>query len=218
MHTAPDFRKMIIDMRHNGGGDIAATDSIIEAILPEKTPYLIESSRNYDEQSGTAWTVSDSIRVTKGPQHWALKNIRYAVLVDSLSASASEMLTAALKDGFSQASNGDTVAIVGDTTYGKGIGQICISRQYLKRADLKITFMRMKGLTKRIGEYHAKGIVPDVACESETPRQQDSIALKILEPSAELPNEWRYRFKSGRLAQFPPEAAIIAPPDDRFIR
>jgi hypothetical protein len=210
-----DFRNMIIDLRDNGGGDIEATDSIIEAILPANTPYLVETYRKYDQESRRAQTVSDEIQVTKGPQLSTLQGKKYAVLVNGGSASASEMLTAALKDGFSQASSGgDSVVIVGDTTWGKGIGQICIFRLYLQRSNLKITFMRMRGVTERIGDYHRKGIVPDVLCEDS--QQPELIALKILEPSAHSGKQMVPFSYRNLPIQSPPEAVIVAPPEDRL--
>jgi hypothetical protein len=212
MAHAHAFRNIIIDLRHNRGGDIEATDSIIEAILPSKTPYLVETYRKYDQPTRQSKTMVEDTQVTKGPQHWAFKNKRFAVLVDSLSASASEMLVAALKDGFSRNGNGDSVVIVGETTYGKAIGQICIRREYLGRQDLKITFMRMRGVTGRIGDYQGKGIAPDVVVHNRL--QQEEIALKILEPSARLRKKITPLGVIDRSERFPSEAVIIAPPDD----
>jgi C-terminal processing protease CtpA/Prc len=215
MGEAHDFRNIIIDLLSNGGGDIAVTDSIIEAILPAHTPYLIETYRHYDQQSRQAKTVVEDTQITEGPQHWALKNKRYALLVNKFSASASEMLIAALRDGFSQKANGDTVVIIGDTTYGKGIGQICIARQYLGHKDLKITFMRMKGLAKT-GDYHRKGIAPDIVSVGEDREQQVFIALKLFEPKALLNKQLlRIRNDTTLPNHFPSEAVIMAPADDR---
>jgi hypothetical protein len=217
MHTAYPFRNIIIDLRSNGGGFIEKTDSIISAILPAKTPWLIETYRKYDENSRTAKTVENDTQVTPGPQHWALRDKRYAVLVNNYTASASEMLVAGLKEGFSKAGSDSSVRIVGETTYGKGIGQICISRLYLHRTNLKITFMRMKGLDKT-GSYNAKGIAPDIV--SEDSADQVAKALSFLEPSAEVNNK-KNKSKSDVRAvmkqspQFPPEAVVVPPPDDR---
>ncbi len=207
------FPNIILDLRHNRGGDINATDSIIEAILPAQTPYLIETYRKYDPLNRRSETIVDETQVTKGPQHFALKNRRYAVLIDSLSASASEMLVAALKDGFSRAGNKDTVAIIGETTYGKGIGQICIRRTYLRRQDVKITFMRMKGVTKRTGAYHGKGIAPDVVIHDR--EKQVESALKFLEPSARLNKELVRLSRSTVGVSFPAEAVAEAASDDQ---
>jgi C-terminal processing protease CtpA/Prc len=209
-----NFRNLIIDLRQNGGGDIDVTDSIIWAILPANTPYLIETYRRYDKENRTAKTIEDETQVTKGGQHWALKNKRYALLVDSLSASASEMLIAALKVGFPQKASGDTdtVVVIGEKTYGKGIGQICITRQYHQRQDIKMTFMRMKGLGK-IGDYHRTGIVPDIV--SKDFKQQDSIALKLFEPKAHLNKQLARGSNTAISTHFPSEAVIVAPADDR---
>jgi hypothetical protein len=213
MNSRHFFPNIILDLRNNGGGDIEATDSIIEAILPPHTPYLVETYRKYDPQNRSAETIMDDTQVTKGPQHFAFEKRRYAVLVNSYSASASEMLVAALKDGFSRKGNADTVVIVGETTWGKGIGQICIKRDYLHRQDIKITFMRMKGVTKRTGNYHGKGIDPDIVIHDWN--QQEEVALKILDPSARLKKVTiPHSYTVGR-DQFPAEMVITAPLDEK---
>ena len=133
----------------------------------------------------SAQTVSwDTLKTLHGHAP-SLAGKRLAVLVNRGSASASEILVAGLKDGRANAASGDTVALVGETTYGKGMGQIIISRTYLGKRDIKITFLLLKGISIRIGDYHRRGIAPDVAVAG--PLAQLSTALHILEPSAPLP-------------------------------
>ena len=161
------FRNIIIDLRYNGGGNLDATDSIIQSILPDTTPYIVEKYRAYDHITRQARTVEwDTIWTNHGRQLPALKNKRYVVLANRGSASASEIVVAALKDGFAHAA--DTTVLAGDTTYGKGMGQIVISREDLGRSDIRITFLRMKGLSNRIGYYHRKGILPDVHVDCDS--------------------------------------------------
>jgi C-terminal processing protease CtpA/Prc len=163
--TVNKFRNIIIDLRDNGGGNINVTDSIIQALLPDSTPYIVEKFRTYDPVSRQAKTVDwRTMWTNRGRQ--ILKNKRYAVLANRGSASASEILIAAIKDGLAHAS--DTALLVGDTTYGKGMGQIIVSRESVGRSDIRITFMRMKGLTNRIGYYHRKGILPDIHVDCDS--------------------------------------------------
>ncbi|HUI92201.1 MAG TPA: S41 family peptidase [Chitinivibrionales bacterium] len=174
---------IIIDLRNNGGGDINTVDSIMEYFLPVNTPYIQATYRTYDESARTAATVPWVNWKTLLAHSPTLAGKRLAVLMNGFSASASEILIAGLKDGRA-AAGGDTAALVGETTYGKGIGQIIISRTYLGKRDLKITFLRLMGISSRIGDYHRKGIVPDAAVTG--PVAQLSTALHILEPSAPL--------------------------------
>jgi hypothetical protein len=211
MDNVRHFRNIVIDLCGNGGGDIKSTDSIINAILPRNTPFLIETYREYNDKSRLAKTISMETQITQGPQHWALQNKRYAVLVDGYTASASEMLTTALKEGFSQAGRDSTV-IIGATTFGKGIGQICIPRQFMNHADLKITFMRMKGLVK-VGDYHGKGIKPDIL--SLAYPEQVVKAFQYLEPSAKMKKLSALWNSAAPPALIPPEAVAEPVSNDR---
>ena len=96
--------------------------------------------------------------------------------MDGNSASASEILIAALKDCLG-------ATLVGRRSYGKGIGQIKIFRR--DRPGLQITFLQMQGVSKRIGEYHHRGIDPDIqTAGSETDAQVLLKAVQVHEPSA----------------------------------
>jgi Peptidase family S41 len=161
------FHNIIIDVRENGGGNLDATDSIIQSILPDSTPFIIEKYRAYDHQARQARTINwDTIWTNHGRQLPFLKTKRFVVLANRRSASASEILVAALKDGLSHAP--EPTVLVGDTTYGKGMGQIVISREHLGRSDIRITFLRIKGLSDRTGYYHRKGILPDLSVDCDS--------------------------------------------------
>ena len=173
------YPKIIVDLRNNGGGLIDAVDSIIEYFLPSGTPYISAKYRKYDASSRTA---------AIGWEHWTtvhdrtptLAGAQVAVLTNGLTASASEILVAGLKDGRAL-SGRDTVALVGETTFGKGIGQVVISRTYLGKRDLKITFLRLDGLGAKTRNYHRHGIAPDLRVADPL---AENTALLLLEPSA----------------------------------
>jgi C-terminal processing protease CtpA/Prc len=136
----------------------------------------------------------------------------------------------------------DTVVLVGDTTYGKGMGQIVISREHSGWSDIRITFLRIKGLSDRIGYYHRKGILPDVNVDCDSlenlidsllrrnlQKEADALqllcdslnisaALKILEPSAHFHKRNILRKSSIAAAPDKPEAAIIDSPEDVPVR
>jgi hypothetical protein len=176
------FPKLIVDLRSNLGGDIDAVDSILEYFLPANTPFISAKYRAYDDSTRTAKTVGWEQWTTKHDHSPTLVNAHVAVLTNGLSASASEILVAGLKDG-RRGRGIDTAILVGETTFGKGIGQIVISRSYLGKRDLKITFLRLKGISDRIGVYHRKGIAPDVQATNSL--AQLNAALLALEPSAQ---------------------------------
>jgi hypothetical protein len=178
------FANIIVDLRNNGGGSIDAVDSIIEYFLPVNTPYIRATCRRYNADSRTAETVPWEQWTTKHGHMLSLEGKRLAVLINGGSASASEILAAGLKDGRSLAATGDTTVLVGETSYGKGMGQIIVSRTHLGKRDIKITFLRLKGVSDRIGDYHRKGIKPDTLVSAVT--SQITAALHLLDPAAAL--------------------------------
>lgn len=94
-------KKLVLDLRNNPGGDLSVVSKIADYILPEGVITYTET------KSGTrSYIYSDE----------ASLDMDMVVLVNGNSASASEVLTAAIKDY-------KKGAIVGTTTYGKGIVQ-----------------------------------------------------------------------------------------------
>lgn len=182
------YSKIIIDVRENGGGDLITTDSIINDILPKGMPYIHVSERVYDPTQKSASTVTHDWFTTRSPKS-AFANKKLAVLIDGGSASASEILAAALKSCLG-------VPLIGERSYGKGIGQIIITRR--GRLGLQITFAHFYKIidknAKQYEDYHRKGIVPDdVPLELQAEANIINIgdkslfyAIKILEPSAVL--------------------------------
>ena len=154
--------------------------------------------RNYDSDKRIASTVNwDTLRTSYSNMNAGTINSakRFVVMANRGSASAAELFVAAMKDGF--ASVPGKVTFVGDTTYGKGMGQVIIPRQIWGKTNLKITFLLIKGVSNRIGNYHRKGIVPDILVPgyylSDTALQyyqaynaQSLAALRVFNPSATL--------------------------------
>ena len=137
---AKQVEGLILDLRNNGGG------SLVEAI--ETAGFFIAS--------GPVVQVRDRSGVQVLPD--ANPDIEYAgplvVLVNRLSASASEILAAAMQDY-------ERAVIVGDEkTHGKGTVQTLIALGNARRGSLKVTtagFYRIDG-----GSTQLKGVVPDV--------------------------------------------------------
>lgn len=96
---------MIIDLRDNPGGEFGVVASIADEILDDG---LITYTEDKNGKRST-------LNATSGGLDYPI-----AVITNGNSASASEILTAALKD------NGKAV-VVGEKTYGKGVVQTCKS-------------------------------------------------------------------------------------------
>ncbi|WP_146600062.1 S41 family peptidase [Novipirellula aureliae] len=118
-----DFRGMVIDVRGNGGGLLYSAIDIADMFLESGA---IVSTRvrggkieaEYEAKPGTLVAVDKPL----------------AVLIDENSASASEILAAALKDN-------KRATIVGTRSYGKGTVQNVLPLQY-GRSALKLTVAR----------------------------------------------------------------------------
>ena len=96
--------KLIIDLRFNGGGDVRSTIKIANLFLDkDKEIYSTINGKNFKK---TVYTEKS-----------AKYNFDIVILANKYSASASELLTAALKE------NKRAKEVVGETTYGKGVIQ-----------------------------------------------------------------------------------------------
>ena len=168
------FPYLVIDLRGNTGGYIDQVQPIIDAFLPEGEPYIHAREREYDRDTRTARTVDHYWRTEKTAEY-ALVNKKVTVLMDRYSASASEILIVALKETSVNAT------LVGDSSYGKGIGQIEISRR--NRPGMKITYLQLEGISK-IGVYHKVRIGPDINLGAATDSPQALLAaVRVHEPT-----------------------------------
>jgi carboxyl-terminal processing protease len=98
------MKKMILDLRGNGGGYLDAATAIADEFLPEGKMIVYTKGRVDGEEK---------IMATKNGK---LQKMPLAILVDENSASASEILSGAIQDN-------DRGIIVGRRTFGKGLVQ-----------------------------------------------------------------------------------------------
>lgn len=145
------YRNLIVDLRGNTGGDIEEMDSIIEAFLPAGKEYILARERKYDKRSHKAETLEWHPWVTKRAARKELEKKNITVYVNDSTASASEILAAALKDCY-------PAKLVGQRTYGKAIGQIILQRRD-HRPTLQITYLQLRRING--DDYHRVGIQPD---------------------------------------------------------
>lgn len=140
----PDTVGMILDLRSNPGGLMSTSTMIADELLPEG---LIV----YTKRKGGV--IDDEIYSDA-----AMVDIPMVVLVNGGSASASEILTGALRD-YGRAK------IIGEKTFGKGIVQ---SIDGFNEGDgIKLTiseYFTPKGIA-----IHKKGITPDIEVKLKDP-------------------------------------------------
>ncbi len=104
-----NYKNLILDLRNNPGGYVDSAEEIAEIFLDKDSIIYSEHTLNgtFDK---TVKTKNDAM----------LRFDKIIILQNSETASAAEILIGALKG------NLDNVILMGDTTFGKGIGQITI--------------------------------------------------------------------------------------------
>ncbi len=131
------MKKMILDLRSNPGGDVDVTLKIADEILGEARIVYTKDKEGHEKDY-------DSDEKKK-------MDIPIVVLVNGYSASASEILTGALKDN-------KAAKVVGTTTFGKGIMQTILP--FSDGTAIKLTSHRY--YTPSGVNIQGVGIEPDV--------------------------------------------------------
>lgn len=157
-------KSIILDVRFNGGGYINGATDILETLLPKGSVLLITNSKANGE-------------VVKKSENEPIIDLPIVVLQNEYSASATEILTGALKEH-------KRATIVGTTSYGKGVLQ---NVYRIDGAALKVTTDEF--FTPNRNEIHHKGIEPDYVVEVEDeyvksfsiPRDKDTQLDKAIE-------------------------------------
>jgi carboxyl-terminal processing protease len=174
---------VILDLRNNPGGLVAAASAVADEFLDGGTVY---STRHRGK-------VVDEVRAGGSG---ALQDCPMVVLVNEFSASASELLAGALQDH-------KRATIIGARTFGKGSVQSIIDLP--GGGGLRLTTMRY--YTPGGRAIQVEGIVPDVAVES-TLAEGGNTVLREHDLENHLPSE----VASSAAPSAPaPEASAPAP-------
>ncbi|NOX49633.1 MAG: tail-specific protease [Gammaproteobacteria bacterium] len=134
---AQDIDGLIIDLRNNGGGSLQEADTLTGLFIETGPTVQVKSARRRaniyaDTDASTAWD---------GPM---------AVMVNRLSASASEIFAGAIQDY-------GRGLILGSQTFGKGTVQTLIP---LSRGQLKITAAKFYRVSGQSTQH--QGVLPDI--------------------------------------------------------
>ena len=152
------FQGMILDLRDNGGGEINSCIEIARVFVP-KGPivHLVRGGGAMDTKSATN----------------AQLEIPLVVLVNENTASAAEILSAALKES-------NVATIVGTQTFGKGL----VQGVYFYNDDTAAKITDGTYLTPLQNDIHGIGVTPNVVVEQPANAQTDlqlEKAIQILE-------------------------------------
>lgn len=155
-------KKFILDLRYNGGGLVDEALKIANLFIPKNKDVLI----TVDSQGNRVVTKTENDNIT---------NAELVVLVNEYSASASEILSGALKD------NG-RAKIVGTKTFGKGVIQNVFS--LFDGSVLKLTVAEY--FTPNETKINKEGIVPDIEVELEKVEKEEDFVDTQLNKALEI--------------------------------
>jgi len=133
-----NIQGLVIDVRGNPGGYLKSVEDILKELMTDKKPMLQIEQRNGEKQK-----FYTSLKERK--------TYPISVLVDKGSASASEILAGALKEG-------EGYPLIGEKTFGKGTVQQAVP--FTDGSNIKLTMF--KWLTPEGNWIHKKGIEPTV--------------------------------------------------------
>jgi carboxyl-terminal processing protease len=132
-------KSFVLDLRDNGGGLVDICLEIADELIDNATVVYVEDNAGHREY----------YNADKGRTR-----MKYVVLVNGYSASASEILTAGIQD------NGEA-PIIGTETFGKGIIQTC--DQLTDGTGIKLTILQYYSPSGNT--IHGVGITPDYIVE-----------------------------------------------------
>ena len=136
------IKKVILDLRGNGGGYVSAAKDLLSLWI-DGEPVLVQKSKHLS---------SDTTYASHGKA--ILKDMETIVLVNGSTASASEIVTGALKDyGLAK--------VIGEQTFGKGVVQSLLNLN--TGAQLKVTTAHW--YTPKDNTINGTGITPDIIVE-----------------------------------------------------
>ena len=143
-----NIKSLIIDVRDNNGGYLSSVSDIASIFLQKNKIIYQLSSKGINEP------ILDSTKEKR--------NYKVAVLINENSASAAEVLAAALKDSYK-------AVLVGMTSYGKGT----VQKAYYLSNGSSYKYTIQKWLTPKGDSIDKKGIKPDII-EKDSTKQLDA--------------------------------------------
>ncbi len=160
---ASDIKGLIIDLRSNPGGSLQAVCDIAKQILPKGLiVYTVDRDGNRDN-----YTCDGNHEI----------DIPVVVLVNQYSASASEILSGAIKDyGLGK--------LVGMTTYGKGI----VQRIFDLKDGTAVKLTVSNYYTPNGNNIHGIGIEPDIEVEFDSDAYAEDKTDNQLDKAIEVMN------------------------------
>jgi carboxyl-terminal processing protease len=171
LDTGATPRGVVIDLRDDPGGQIAAAADVADLFLTQGTVVTLEGRDPGDRRVFSA-TFDGSIYET----------IPLVVLVSGRSISAAEVLAAALQDN-------SRATVIGTSTFGKGTAQRIMP--LANGGELWVTSSYMRTPAGYLLQHH--GVIPDICTRPSTggAAQLERFGVLLAQPRASLSEaEW----------------------------
>ncbi len=150
-------RHIVIDLRNNGGGLATEVLAMLDYLLPE-----VELTRFIGRSEGKSFTdIKMSDRKSAMPT-----DMRFAILVNGMTASASELMSGCLRDH-------DLAYLIGEQTFGKGSGTVTYGLDDGSAVNLTNFLYYLPDGESIEGE----GLIPDEIVSLPEELQDQSLAL-----------------------------------------
>jgi len=186
------MRGIVLDLRNDPGGLLNGAVAVSAAFLPQNTLVVYTDGRTEDAKMRLTASPENYLRgrvkddyLTRLPAE--IKSVPMVVLVNSGSASASEIVAGALQDH-------KRAVIMGTQTFGKGSVQTILPLD----GDAAIRLTTARYYTPNGRSIQATGITPDIIMEQTPPRdaaakdnneRRDTIREQDLPGHLQNPNE-----------------------------
>ena len=168
------LKGLVLDLRNDPGGLLNGAVAVSSAFLPKDSLVVYTDGRTEDAKMRLNANKEYYLRPNqsdylKGLPEW-IKTVPMIVLVNGGSASASEIVSGALKDH-------KRAIIMGTQTFGKGSVQTILPLG--NGTAIKLTTARY--YTPNGNSIQAKGITPDIVVEDATLNEADKQAFSVRE-------------------------------------
>src|SRR3954470_20730852 len=195
------LKGLILDLRNDPGGLLNGAVGVSAAFLPQKALVVSTDGRTEDARRKFYASPEDYLRGNRDdilrrlPE--GVKTVPMVVLVNTGSASASEIVAGALQDH-------KRAAIMGTQTFGKGSVQTIMPLG--NSTAIKLTTARY--YTPNGRSIQAKGIVPDIILDDGTAGRDPALKLREADLDKHLSND---RTKDEKAKDEKDKAAAAAP-------
>ena len=157
------MKALILDLRGNPGGLLTSAREVAEKFLPRQSEIVSTRGR-----------AAEDVNILKARGSVHLTNFPMAILINSGSASASEIVAGALQDH-------KRAILLGEKSYGKGSVQTVMQMD----AGVAIRLTTAKYYTPNKRLIHEKGIEPDIVVPMD-PDIWRKITVKRIQPGEEI--------------------------------